>query len=244
MKRRVLRIASRVATKLEKDLERVTNTSLPVIFLGGRCLDNIWREQIKKEFGNKFFFLDPFDENWSSKNVYDELAGLIKSDYAVFYRGGESSEDEKNFLDNTQMTSYEEFGNLDDLRNFLKKRIERSSRRLCRTLRCAQLERTIAVDFDGPIHRFSKGYSDGTIYDSPTEGSFNALSKLMDRGFRIVIFTARKPFEEVRNWLMKKTDDSRIQQLEITDKKVPAIAYVDDRGLRFTNWQDMLNYFV
>jgi hypothetical protein len=29
----------------------------------------------------------------------------------------------------------------------------------------------------------------------------------------------------------------RIQSLKF------AIAYIDDRGLRFTNWRDMLNYF-
>jgi hypothetical protein len=66
----------------------------------------------------------------------------------------------------------------------------------------------------------------------------------MKAGFRVFIFTARKPFEDVRNWLLKNSEDPRIQQLEITDKKLPAIAYIDDRGIRFTRWIDILNYFV
>lgn len=27
------------------------------------------------------------------------------------------------------------------------------------------------------------------------------------------------------------------------DFKLPAIAYIDDRGMRFTTWKDMMNYF-
>ena len=33
----------------------------------------------------------------------------------------------------------------------------------------------IAIDFDGVIHKNSKGYYDGTIYDEPVEGSLEAI---------------------------------------------------------------------
>ena len=111
-------------------------------------------------------------------------------------------------------------------------------------IRCARNSRVLCIDFDGPIHRYSKGYADGTIYDEPTEGVFDALLALIKADFRVFIFTARQPFEEVRSWLMKNSEDPRIQQLEITDKKLPAIAYIDDRGIRFTRWTDILNYFI
>ena len=37
----------------------------------------------------------------------------------------------------------------------------------------------ISVDFDGVIHKCSKGYHDGTIYDDPVEGVKEALKKLI-----------------------------------------------------------------
>lgn len=112
-------------------------------------------------------------------------------------------------------------------------------------VRYARSTRVLAIDFDGPIHRFSKGYEDGSIYDEAVEGVFDALMKLIDAGYTVVIHTARKPFESIQEWLKEKAADyPEIQNLEITDEKVPAIAYIDDRAIRFTNWQDMLNYFV
>lgn len=50
---------------------------------------------------------------------------------------------------------------------------------------------TIAVDFDGVIHKYSKGWQDGTIYDDPMPGVAAALSHYMARGWEIVIFSTR-----------------------------------------------------
>ena len=36
-------------------------------------------------------------------------------------------------------------------------------------------DKTIAVDFDGFIHKYSKGWHDGSIYDEPVEGAAEAL---------------------------------------------------------------------
>jgi len=36
---------------------------------------------------------------------------------------------------------------------------------------------TIAVDFDGVIHQYSKGWEDGSIYDKPVKGVRQALMK-------------------------------------------------------------------
>ena len=49
-------------------------------------------------------------------------------------------------------------------------------------------ENQIAIDFDGVIHKNSKGYYDGTIYDEPVEGSLEAIKKLSKK-HDIVIFT-------------------------------------------------------
>jgi hypothetical protein len=50
---------------------------------------------------------------------------------------------------------------------------------------------TIAVDFDGVIHGYSKGWADGSIYDPPIPGVAQALQSLIDNGYEIVIFSTR-----------------------------------------------------
>lgn len=104
--------------------------------------------------------------------------------------------------------------------------------------------RTIAVDFDGVIHAYSKGWHDGTIYDGPVEGARAAIRRLMNKGYRVVIFTARDHSKEQHramvDWLAHYGFPPG---LEITAVKPPAIAYIDDRAIRFTNWTDAGNYF-
>ncbi len=58
---------------------------------------------------------------------------------------------------------------------------------------------TIAVDFDGVIHLYSKGWQDGEIYDEPVEDSFDSLRFLMEK-YAVFIFTSR-PSLPVGRWL-------------------------------------------
>ena len=100
-------------------------------------------------------------------------------------------------------------------------------------------QKTIAVDFDGVIHRYSKGWNDGSCYDEPVMGALEALNKLKRKGYRIIVFTARRDIDGIVAWF----DDHAGWCPEITNTKPIAIAYIDDRAIRFTNWKDMLNYF-
>jgi len=111
------------SSKIEKIVQEAKKTSKTVVFLGGSCKDNAWREGIQKEFGDHFFFIDPYDENYEFKdNVYDELAGIVNADYVLFYRGGELTGREKDFLENIDRRgkSVKEFDDLDKLKTFLK----------------------------------------------------------------------------------------------------------------------------
>lgn len=110
----------------------------------------------------------------------------------------------------------------------------------------------IAIDFDGVIHGNSKGFYDGTVYDKPIEGSLEAIKQFYDDGFTVVIFTAKaKPdrplvngktgVELVWEWLDNYNISSYIK--EVTSEKPRAIVYIDDKGVRFTDWKSTLNQF-
>lgn len=112
---------------------------------------------------------------------------------------------------------------------------------------------TVAVDFDGVIHAYSKGWHDGTIYDEPVPGAFDALRSLMER-YAVFVHTTRDA-AQVGRWIKRRssiecewfTDLRNLPQfwnhqdsLLITPVKLPAIAYIDDRGIRFENWGQAL----
>jgi hypothetical protein len=113
----------KIASKLLKEVLKARNiTNLPVVFLGGLCEDNDWRKEIQKEFKNKFFFLDPYDKNWDPKdNIYDELAGMLSSDYVVFFKGGKGSAKEQRFMDVMKKGDYKNFNRFQDLKDYLNK---------------------------------------------------------------------------------------------------------------------------
>lgn len=94
---------------------------------------------------------------------------------------------------------------------------------------------TIAIDFDGVIHKYSKGWQDGSIYDEPVPGAREALLELA-KDFKLVVFTARSDQNAVREWISKKINLS----LPVTNIKPPALAYIDDRAVHFTDWQSAL----
>ncbi|MEU1141809.1 hypothetical protein ABZ392_33875 [Streptomyces sp. NPDC005885] len=112
---------------------------------------------------------------------------------------------------------------------------------------------TIAVDFDGVIHAYSRGWQDGTIYDLPMPGALDGLRQLMERD-AVFIFTSRNP-EQVADWLFERGDfnitweppgqaicefwNDRDRVL-VTNRKLPATAYLDDRAVRFVDWAQAL----
>lgn len=112
--------------------------------------------------------------------------------------------------------------------------------------------KVIAIDFDGVIHSFEHGFHDGTIYGTPILGAKEALEHFA-KNYTIILFTAKaKPdrplingktgIELVWEWLKKYNLDSYIY--EITAEKPRAICYIDDKGIRFTNWEQTLKEFT
>lgn len=106
---------------------------------------------------------------------------------------------------------------------------------------------TLAIDFDGVIHAYSKGWQDGRIYDDPVAGAIEAMAKLQERGYHLIIYTTRAESQTdkaaIYQWL-KAQGFKNVDDIKITDRKPPAIAYIDDRAVRFTNWPDMVKLWA
>jgi phosphoheptose isomerase len=106
----------------------------------------------------------------------------------------------------------------------------------------------IGIDFDGVIHKCSKGYYDGTIYDDPVEGVHEALEKI-SKNYTIIVNTCKaKPdrglvdgktgTQLVWDWLKKHNLSKYVSK--VTAEKPRAVAYIDDKSIRFSNWNTCL----
>jgi hypothetical protein len=110
---------------------------------------------------------------------------------------------------------------------------------------------SVAVDFDGPTHGYTRGWQGGVIYDPPTPGAVAALRSIMEVE-PAFIFTAREDLQAVVRWLREHglpatadpDDNFRFWNqrglLLVTNRKLPARAYVDDRALEFTGDWDVV----
>lgn len=110
----------------------------------------------------------------------------------------------------------------------------------------------IGIDFDGVIHKCSKGYYDGTIYDDPIDGSYEALQKISEK-YTIIIYTCKaKPdrglvngktgTELVWEWLEKHNMSQFVSK--VTAEKPRAVCYIDDKCVRFSSWDDTLKEII
>lgn len=110
----------------------------------------------------------------------------------------------------------------------------------------------ICIDFDNVIHDNSAGFGNGEIIGKMIEGSDLALKYFVDSGYKIIIYTAKaKPdrplingkdgINLVWNWLKKNNIDKYIS--DITSEKPRGVCYIDDKAIRFNNWNQALNEF-
>jgi len=116
-----------------------------------------------------------------------------------------------------------------------------------------KMPRRAMIDLDGTIHKYSRGFGDGSIYDDAFDGAKEVINWLRRQGFEVVIFTARASkanaeehgadhqdqMNKIKQWLT----DKDIYFDKITGEKLAAEFYIDDRAIHIEDgdWNTVLN---
>lgn len=119
------------------------------------------------------------------------------------------------------------------------------------TIQKKDFSKNIAIDFDGVIHRNSKGFHDGTIYDEPIEGAIASLREIKKLGYNIIIYSCKsnsdRPLVEgktgtelIWEWVKEKQIENLIDK--ISNEKPRALIYIDDKGFNFKNWNETIEF--
>ena len=107
----------------------------------------------------------------------------------------------------------------------------------------------IGIDFDGVIHKNSKGFYDGTVYDDPVNGVAESLKEI-SKNYDIIVYSAKarkdrmlineKTGKElIEEWLIKQ--DLMKYVKEVTSEKPRAVCYIDDKGVEFKDWDSCMS---
>ncbi|MFJ9521796.1 hypothetical protein ACIRPK_26530 [Kitasatospora sp. NPDC101801] len=114
--------------------------------------------------------------------------------------------------------------------------------------------RTICVDFDGVIHPEGP-WNGGRLRRGPLPGAVQRLRTLLDGGWCLAVVTARHSdfHEDVATWLgehlqrkvivLRGAETAYWNQpgvVLVTNVKVGALVYVDDKAEEFTSWATAL----
>ena len=86
----------------------------------------------------------------------------------------------------------------------------------------------IAVDLDGVLNNYTK-YEENNIPEIKT-GAEEFIKELHKKGYKLVLFTNRKPFNASK-WLIENKLDKYFS--DVTNVKPIASIYIDDRALKF-----------
>lgn len=112
-------------------------------------------------------------------------------------------------------------------------------------------KKTIVFDFDGVIHKGYKGWKDGTIYGEIDYNLLWFIKQELLRDYFIVI-SSNRPAEQIVDFMNKDKDNplefevfkkdmqnnmywNKHGVVGVTNEKAVGIIYIDDRGYRYYN---------
>jgi hypothetical protein len=101
-------------------------------------------------------------------------------------------------------------------------------------------KKRLLVGFDNILHSFRDGWNGDIPKNRPVEDAKWAMETLKKAGYELVIFSARD-YMWIRRWLERH----EIPFDDVTNKKIPALAVIDARAIRFEdNWKSIVRMFT
>lgn len=103
--------------------------------------------------------------------------------------------------------------------------------------------KTICFDFDGVLHSYRRGWTGLNPEDPPVPGAQEAVRKITEMGYDVVVHSARARDAEgvaaTRAWL----ESHKFPKMRISSTKPGADLYIDDRGFRFVgDWDRVFGF--
>lgn len=95
----------------------------------------------------------------------------------------------------------------------------------------------LAIDFDGVLHD-AKNPIEGRRMGPPMPDAIEGMKKLQSEGYRLIIHSVRagNP-KHIEDWCKYYG----VPYDEVTNVKPIALWYIDDRGIRFRSWLQLVN---
>jgi len=101
----------------------------------------------------------------------------------------------------------------------------------------------IAIDFDGVIHD-NEHPSPGRRMGLPMKGAAEALAVFESKGYSIVVFSIWAGDEHGKKIIGDWMNYFKLPFTRITNIKPDADYYIDNKGIHFTTWEEVLPQII